>query len=104
MRMPLFLSALLVAAMATAALAEPAGVFVPTPPKGKGGRCVADTDFMRRNHMTMLDHQRDDTVHDGIRAKKFSLKKCIDCHAVQGTDAQPVGIESPKHFCRGCHD
>ena len=76
----------------------------PVPQKGKGDACVADTDFMRRNHMTVLNHQRDDTVHDGIRTKQFSLKECIACHAVPGEDARPVSIESPKHFCRTCHD
>jgi predicted CXXCH cytochrome family protein len=76
----------------------------PSPPKGKGDKCVADTDYMRRYHMTMLDHQRDGTVHEGIRTKQFSLKECIACHAVQGPDARPVTIKSPKHFCRGCHD
>ena len=76
----------------------------PVPHKGKGDACVADTDFMRRYHMTVLNHQRDDTVHDGIRTKQFSLKECIACHAVPGEDARPVSIESPKHFCRTCHD
>ncbi len=79
-------------------------VFVPAPPKGKGDKCVADTDYMRRYHMTMLDHQRDDTVHEGLRTKQFSLKECIACHAVKGPDAQPLTIKSLKHFCRGCHD
>lgn len=77
---------------------------VPLPPKGKGDNCVADTDFMRRYHMTVLDHQRDDTVHDGIRTKQFSLKECVECHAVNGPDAKPVTVENPKHFCRTCHD
>ena len=81
-----------------------ARVFIPSPAKGKGERCVADTDFMRRNHMTVLNHQRDDTVHDGIRTKQFSLKECIACHAVDGPDGKPVTVESPKHFCRECHD
>lgn len=79
-------------------------VFVPVPPKGKGDKCVADTDFMRRNHMTMLDHQRDDTVHEGVRTKQFSLKECIACHAVNGPDARPITVKNPKHFCRVCHD
>jgi len=93
------------AAVAVAAESGQASrVFVPTPPKGKGDKCVADTGFMRRNHMTMLDHQRDDTVHEGIRTKQFSLKACIACHAVDGPDARPVTIKSPKHFCRSCHD
>lgn len=81
-----------------------ARVFIPAPAKGKGEQCVADTDFMRRYHMTVLNHQRDDTVHEGIRTKQFSLKGCIACHAVDGPDGKPVTVESPKHFCRECHD
>ncbi len=93
------------AAVAVAAeTGQTSRVFVPAPPKGKGDKCVADTDYMRRYHMTMLDHQRDDTVHEGIRTRQFSLKECIACHAVRGLDAQPVTVKSPKHFCRGCHD
>ncbi len=78
-------------------------IFIPAPPKGKGDQCVADTDYMRRNHMTLLDHQRDGTVHEGVRTKQFSLKRCIACHAVKGPDARPVTIKSPKHFCSSCH-
>jgi len=91
-------------AAAAAETGQTSRAFVPSPPKGKGDKCVADTDYMRRYHMTMLDHQRDDTVHEGIRTRQFSLKECIACHAVQGPDAQPVTVKSPKHFCRGCHD
>ena len=83
---------------------ESGGVPLPQPPKGRGDVCVADTDFMRRNHMVMLKHQRDETVHKGIRTKQFSLKNCIECHAVEGPDARPVDISSPQHFCRACHD
>jgi predicted CXXCH cytochrome family protein len=76
----------------------------PKPARGKGEKCVADTDWMRRNHMTVLSHQRDDTVHDGIRTTRFSLKGCIECHAVKGADGNPVTIANDKHFCRTCHD
>lgn len=76
----------------------------PVPAKGQGDKCVADTDFMRRYHMTELDHQRDDTVHEGIRTKQFSLKQCIDCHQVKGSDGKAVTVSDPKHFCRTCHD
>jgi mono/diheme cytochrome c family protein len=110
----LFFAMLLVSALASGAYgAGPAmaaeaqyssRVFIPSPPKGKGDKCVADTAFMRRYHMTMLDHQRDGTVYEGIRTKQFSLKTCIACHAVNGPDARPVTIKSPKHFCRVCHD
>lgn len=78
--------------------------WLPKPARGQGEQCVADTDWMRRNHMIALNHQRDDTVHEGIRTKRFSLKGCIDCHAVKGADAKPVTIASSQHFCRTCHD
>ena len=78
-------------------------VFVPAPPKGKGDKCVADTDFMRRNHMTLLEQQRNGTVRDGIRTDRFSLKKCVECHAIDGPDGRPLTAKSPKFFCRECH-
>ena len=90
--------------VATGTAAEEIGVPHPVIIKGQGDTCVADTAFMRRNHMRLLDHQRDDTVHAGERTGKFSLKACIDCHAVKGSDAQPVSFDSPQHFCRTCHD
>jgi cytochrome c553 len=77
---------------------------MPVIPLGKGDQCVEDTEFMRRNHMNLLMHQRDETMHEGIREKQHSLKECISCHAVQGEDAVPVTVSSPQHFCRSCHD
>jgi [DsrC]-trisulfide reductase subunit J len=79
---------------------------VPYPdiPKGKGEACVEDTDFMRRNHMSLLLHQRDDTMRRGIRTTQHSLKECLDCHAVPGSDSVPVTVNDPQHFCRSCHD
>ncbi len=71
---------------------------------GQGDSCVEDTDFMRRNHMLVLKHQRDQTMHEGIRSKKYSLKECVTCHAVPGPDSRPVTTSSPQHFCRSCHD
>ena len=100
------LAALFAAAAAVGfALAdEPAGrTPMPVIPKGKGDHCVRDTAFMRRYHMVMLKHQRDDTVHDGVRGGDFSIRACVDCHAVAGPDGQPVGYADPKHFCRSCH-
>ncbi len=77
---------------------------VPQAPKGRGEHCVAPTEFVRRNHMSMMQHQRDETVHEGVRGKPFSLAGCIDCHAVKGADGQPVTYSDSKHFCRSCHD
>jgi hypothetical protein len=78
--------------------------WLPKPARGQGEKCVADTDWMRRNHMTVLMHQRDDTVHDGIRTRRFSLKGCIECHAVKDAAGKPVSAASAQHFCRTCHD
>ena len=80
------------------------GVPLPVIPRGQGDNCVDDTQFMRRNHMTMLRHQRDETMREGIRGNQYSLKECVACHAVMGPDAMPVTVASPEHFCRSCHD
>ena len=77
---------------------------MPTISKGKGDACVAPTDWMRRFHMTALNHKRDDTVHEGIRTPKFSLKGCIDCNQVKGADGKAVTVSDERHFCRSCHD
>src|SRR5512140_3263901 len=81
--------------------AEPAGrVPKPVLERGTGEKCVEDTEFMRRNHMTLLKHQRDETVHSGIRTRQYSLNGCIECHASQKTGRV---IGSDENFCQGCH-
>jgi len=65
----------------------------------RGEACVAPTEEMRRNHMKMLLHQRDETVHEGIRTKRFSLKNCVDCHASRKTGS----VLGEKGFCQSCH-
>ena len=69
-------------------------------PAAKGERCVADPAFMRRNHMELLKHQRDETVHGGIRGAKHSLKECIACHASRETGSV---AKSDSNFCVSCH-
>lgn len=66
----------------------------------KGDKCVRDTEFMRRNHMVMLKHQRDDTMRKGIRTTQFSLKNCVDCHASPKNNSV---IGTNDNFCQGCH-
>ena len=66
----------------------------------KGEQCVEDTDFMRRNHMDLLDHHRDKTVIEGVRTKKYSLKECINCHASETTGSVAKGKDD---FCVSCH-
>ena len=65
-----------------------------------GDKCVEETSYMRKNHMKLLMHQRDETVHKGIRTKAHSLQNCIACHA-STKDNNVVG--SDQHFCQGCH-
>ena len=66
----------------------------------KPGQCVEATDVMRRDHMKLLKHQRDKTMHEGIRTKPHSLNECIACHASQKTGSV-IGAEG---FCQSCHD
>ncbi len=88
------------------AQAEGAGddVLSPAIPKAVGPAHPEGNDFMRMNHMKFLKHDRDLTMHLGDRNIEFSIKQCVTCHAVKGEDGQPVSFESPKHFCRVCHD
>ncbi|MDD4911873.1 MAG: hypothetical protein PHP57_06215 [Sideroxydans sp.] len=72
---------------------------VPKLDMGKGGQCVKDTQWMRKNHMHMLKHQRDETVRKGIRGEN-SLKNCIECHASLKDDSV---IAREDSFCVGCH-
>ena len=71
--------------------------------RGKGDQCVADTEYMRRNHMDLMVHQRDDTVLKGIRGAEFSLAGCVNCHAQIDTDGHAVRVDAPGQFCQSCH-
>lgn len=101
---PVLMTGLAVVAHAADETSASSGVPMPVIPMGLGDSCVKDTDFMRRNHMDMLKHQRDETMLKGIRVEQYSLKECISCHAVNGPDSIPVTVASPQHFCRSCHD
>ncbi len=101
LRFQAVIPAVLAAALLFGSASDAAG---PEIPRGKGDKCVADTDFMRRNHPDLLNHQRDDTVRLGRRKGKFSLRECVACHAVPGPRKIPVKYSDPKHFCRVCHD
>jgi len=85
--------------LASAQAAEARGL-QPLVEKARGGQCVEEPAFMRRNHMKLLMHQRDDTLRGGIRTGQYSLKACIACHASQ--TSQSVSAE-PGDFCQSCH-
>ncbi|MBU0621800.1 MAG: Hdr-like menaquinol oxidoreductase cytochrome c subunit [Gammaproteobacteria bacterium] len=67
---------------------------------GKGGECVKDTQWMRKNHMHMLKHQRNETVRKGVRVEAEALKACVECHASTQDDSVTARADS---FCVGCH-
>lgn len=67
---------------------------------GKGGHCVRDPQWMRKNHMHLLIHQRDETVRKGIRDDQVSLKNCVNCHASLKDNSVVAREDS---FCVGCH-
>jgi len=86
--------------LASAHAAEPRTPQPVIEPARAGTQCIADPATMRRDHPAMLKHQRDDTVHGGIRGAKASLKGCIDCHA-STTTASVAKTET--NFCVSCH-
>lgn len=91
----LALALLLVACTVTAAPPLP-----PIERAAKGAQCVEDTALMRREHMNLLKHQRDQTVFGGIRGAKHSLKDCVACHASTKTGSVAA---AQGDFCISCH-
>lgn len=83
------------------AMAEAGRTPLPVIERAKSGtQCVEPADVMRRRHMDFLKHQRDATVHGGVRGAKYSLKDCIDCHA----GAQTASVtKAETNFCVSCH-
>ncbi|HEX6137963.1 MAG TPA: Hdr-like menaquinol oxidoreductase cytochrome c subunit [Casimicrobiaceae bacterium] len=65
-----------------------------------GERCVEEPQYMRRNHPDLLRHERDRTVHEGVRATRASLAGCVSCHASPQTGRVTGGADA---FCESCH-
>ena len=66
----------------------------------KGEQCVAPAEYMRKNHMMLLNNWKDSVVRDGERfhimpdgnrVEKSLTKTCLGCHV------------SKKQFCEECH-
>ncbi|HET9576441.1 MAG TPA: hypothetical protein VFP44_01365 [Usitatibacter sp.] len=95
-RIPAFVGMTLAAVAACAAMAAP-----PTLDRARSGPCVDKPEVMRRVHMDLLTHGRDQTVHMGLRDGRASLQGCVNCHASR-EDHRVVG--SDHHFCQGCHE
>lgn len=89
----------LATSVAFAAEAKKPASIGPTVKIHRGEKCVEPTDDMRRNHMKYILHQRDKTMHQGIRTTKHSLKNCVDCHADPATNS----VLGQDGFCSSCH-
>ena len=94
------MAALVLAPRAHGQVADAGRVPRPVVVIAQPGQCVADTGFMRRNHMELLKHDRDRTVRAGVRKVQASLKACVDCHASRRTGSVNA---SPEDFCASCH-
>jgi [DsrC]-trisulfide reductase subunit J len=99
---------ILLAASAVATAAADDRVPLPNPPSARGKvsaaqGCVEPTEVMRKNHMKFLLHQRDETVHEGIRTKKYNLVECINCHSSDDRNGKPIAVNAPGQFCQSCH-
>ena len=70
-------------------------------PEDESLECVQPEDEMKKNHMNYILHQRDETMHKGIRTKQYSLKECINCHIPKDST---VRFGDDKHFCSSCHN
>ena len=76
--------------------------YVPELEKATGAdRCVAETDYMRTNHMDLLNQWRDSVVRAGERVyidefgKKYEMSltnTCLSCHV------------NKDKFCDRCHN
>ena len=80
---------------------------LPAIPQAQGEQCVEPTEVMRRRHMDFILHQRDETVHKGVRTEKHRFVNCINCHVQPQRQAEGELIyprhTSADHFCTSCH-
>lgn len=65
----------------------------------KTDKCVEPKEVMLRDHMKFVLHQRDKTMHDGIRTTQHSFKNCVNCHA----DPKTGSVLGKDGFCESCH-
>ncbi len=65
--------------------------------------CVKPVPEMRREHMNLILHQRNQTMHHGVRTTDNSLQGCVNCHVTQDDAGEPIDFTNEKHFCNSCH-
>ncbi len=76
-------------------------------------QCVRPTDYMRTQHMHLLDQWRDEVVRRnerftkdlyGNRIEKSLTKTCLDCHSNQDTFCDRChNVMNVSLYCWNCH-
>jgi len=95
------LPALLLAGLALT-LAGCSSVEGPSPQllaEARGDQCVEPTGVMRRDHMKILLHERDEAKRYGRRNPDHSIVGCVDCHVSPNASRE----DPATHFCLSCH-
>jgi len=67
--------------------------------EARGDQCVEPTEVIRRDHMKILMHERDEAKLYGRRNPDHSFVGCVDCH-VSPTASRD---DPATHFCMACH-
>ncbi|MEK6204491.1 MAG: hypothetical protein N2B02_02505 [Amylibacter sp.] len=67
-------------------------------------QCIRPAEVMRRDHMLLLGHKRDQTVREGIRTEDASLQGCVDCHVKKDDAGEASPVNAPGQFCSTCHE
>jgi hypothetical protein len=79
----------------------------------KGENCVEDAEWMRANHMQLLDEWRDEVVRNGNRVyhgyhgEEFVISlqnTCMDCHTKKSEFCDRCHVEAAvSPYCWECH-
>ena len=85
---------------------------IPAPvAKSPSEHCVESREYMRENHMLLLDEWRNSAVREGERihvapdGREFekSLKTCFECHISRGFCVRCHTYASARPNCFSCH-
>lgn len=98
------LLAVSVMAWTSGATAEERSSLWPDVPLAMGEPHPEGNEFWRKNHMSLMRHDRDLTMQQGDRDIGASLKGCFDCHTTKAASGTVLTYADEGHFCRACHD
>lgn len=71
--------------------------------EGKSKDIHPDLREIRIMHPEFLQHKRDETLRQGVRTKRNSLKACVNCHSAADANDEYVPIDQNGQFCSTCH-